>query len=180
MGAKGEDNVPLGCPNAEVMLAWSWGQQRAVGIDVASGDRSGMRGQLLGKAMPEPAEQQCHHLELSTKRLSSGQILKRTQTHTIFMFSTATTSPRARRLPNKGAKLNASIPLCQSIERLSIPILSFFQPKNMRNTSGPSCCGWVRFTQGIEVVQLLNTAAGHSLVKGWRGSGLNTKKKCFA
>lgn len=38
------------------------------------------------KAIPEPAEQQCHRLETSAKMLSSRQIPKWTQTHLIFIF----------------------------------------------------------------------------------------------
>lgn len=88
-----------------------------------------------------------------------------------FYFPIAKTSPRAWRLPSKGAKLNTSLPLWQSI-----PVLSFFQPKSMGSAAGHPCHRWVRLAQGTLIVHRGGSALEHSwdggncLAKGWRGS----------
>lgn len=59
---------------------------KARGIDAAGGDGSGMRGCFPGKAMPEPAEQQCHRLEPSSKMLVPRANPKREHKHALVLF----------------------------------------------------------------------------------------------
>lgn len=100
---------------------------------------AGTRGCFPGKAMPEPAEQQCHRLEPSSKMLRLGRIPKRTRTRVSFVF------PQPKPLPEHGDSMAKG--LRGTGIRIYATFPFFFAPKV-----------WRTHKFCIEVVQLWSTA----------------------